>query len=290
MPLCRPHRPRVRRVLFGRFVHNLQKAFKTRDAVLELLHKIDERRDRRQKEIDGHQKCRIIAEVDLSLIEEQSARNQDDDIENICYKGRRGMELPHRLVGFAARFHEFAVAHLEFFHFFVGIGERLGHADAGNAALQGGVDLCDGHAALEEGAVHLFAQRQRYRRQQRYARKDDERESHMDRTQIHERKQDRDRADEHIFRPMVCQFADVHEVVGHTAHELARFVRVEKAVRQRFQVPEHVAAHLRLHPHTHHVPFVLDEIVEQHAQRVDAEQHRAEHHDPPVILVRDQVV
>ena len=52
---------------------------------------------------------------------------------------------------------------------------------------------------------------------------------------------------------------------------------------------EHLAAHLRLHPHAHHMPLELYEVPQQHAQDVQPQQRQPEQHDQAVLPVRDQV-
>ena len=56
------------------------------------------------------------------------------------------------------------------------------------------------------------------------------------------------------------------------------------------QMVEQVAAHVRLHPHTHDVALILDEIVQAHSHQVDQQHADTRNDDHPVIPVGDQVI
>ena len=55
-------------VCFGRSVHDFQETLKSCNTVLILLHEVYKRCYRRQKQIQGNDKGRVIAEIDFSVI------------------------------------------------------------------------------------------------------------------------------------------------------------------------------------------------------------------------------
>ena len=69
---------------------------------------------RTEKQIDGDNERRIVRERDFAVVQEETARNQNDDVENIRDERRARMELPHGLIRIAARFLEQRVAMFEF--------------------------------------------------------------------------------------------------------------------------------------------------------------------------------
>ena len=166
-------------VLFGLRVHYFDKPLEPGDAVLVLLHEVDERHDRRDEDADRHDEGRIVAERDFVIIEKQSARDEHDDVEDIGDEAGSGVELTHSLVRGAPRADELPVSDLEFFGFLFGIGEGFGDADAGDRGLESGVDLGDRLAALLERVAHLDPQRQRDDDEERHAREDDEGQRHV---------------------------------------------------------------------------------------------------------------
>ena len=133
-------RDRVGRVGLGSLLHYLNEASEAADAVLELLHKADERVYGADEEVDRDDECRIITERDATCIQEQTARDENEYVEYVGYEGGRGVELRHRAVGAAGGVNELLVALDELFDLAVGICVSLGYADAGNAALNRGVD------------------------------------------------------------------------------------------------------------------------------------------------------
>ena len=112
----------------------------------------------------------------------------------------------------------------------------------------------------------------------------------MDGGQIAQGEQHREGADQQVLRAVVGQLADVEEVVGHPAHDLAGLVVVKEAEGQPLQVTEQVPAHLGLHLGAHHVALVLDEVVQQHPHEVQPQQRQPGDHHHPVVPVGDQVV
>ena len=92
--------------------------------------------ERCETEVDLY--WRVAMDV-LSVIEEKTARDNDNYVENVGNKGSRRVELSHCLEGAASRIHEELVATLELLLLLVCIGERLRYANARDAALKGGV-------------------------------------------------------------------------------------------------------------------------------------------------------
>ena len=200
------------------------------------------------------------------------------------------MKLSHCLIGFPTGFGKGGVSDLKLFFFLFRIVERLGHPDARNAALQRRIDLRHRFAAFHKGVPHPIAQQHGDNQQKRHAGKNNQRKPAVDRKKIAKRKHHRYGGDQNVFGSVVGKLADIHQVVCHTGHDLSGLVAVVKAVRQFFQVAEHIAPHLRLHPHAHHVTVILDKIVQQHPHEIQPQQNDTEDHDHPVFLIGNQVV
>ena len=126
----------IGRVALGLGVHDLQKPLKAGHAVLILLHKVDEGHDGGDKEVDRNDKGRILGEVDAAAVEEETAGNENDNVEHIGDEGGHGVELSHGLVGLATGGNEHSVALLEFLLLLIGVGEGLRNTDTRNTALK----------------------------------------------------------------------------------------------------------------------------------------------------------
>ena len=111
----------------------------------------------------------------------------------------------------------------------------------------------------------------------------------MDAQKIDKRDHDGDGAGDRHFRSVVCQLADIGEVVCETRHDLARFMCVKKGKRQPLQMGKQIAAHLCLHPHAHHMSLILDEKIEQHPHKVDEQQTQPIDHHEPIPPVRNEI-
>ena len=200
------------------------------------------------------------------------------------------MELRHGMIGVLAGGDELLVALLELLGLLGRVGERLGDADTGDGALQRGVDPGDGLAAAHEGVAHAAAQAERHEQQQRCAAEYDQRQPDVDGGQVDERRDDADGADDEVLRAVVGQLGDVHQVVGHAGHDLARLVVVIEGIGQLLQVVEHIPPHLRLDVHAHHVALILDEVVQPHLDGVQRQHQQAGQYDELILAVGDQVV
>ena len=76
------NRTRSGGIFFGNLVDDFQKALESGHAVLILLHKADQRLHRMNEQIDGNDERGIIRKVDLAVVQENTARNKNDDIEH----------------------------------------------------------------------------------------------------------------------------------------------------------------------------------------------------------------
>ena len=134
------------------------------------------------------------------------------------------MELRHCVIGLASCFHEQGIPLLELFHFSRSIGKCLGHADSRDTALKSRVDHRDALAALHERITHLLAHNQRYNNQNRHAGKDDQGENPVDGAQVCEGAHNHDSTDKKVLWAVMRKLGYVHQVVGHTGHDLAGLV------------------------------------------------------------------
>ena len=281
---------RALRVPFRFRVHNLAEAFKPRHAVFKLFHKVDQRHHRADEHINGNNERGIVAELNLPVIQEETAGNQHHHVENVRHKRIPAVKPAHGAVGIPAGSLEFPVPFLKLFLLLVRVGEGLGHPDTADAVFKAGVDFRHGRTGVPKGLAHFLAQRPGNHDQERHARENDQRQPNVDRHQVNEGNHDAQHRNDQVFRPVVRKLADVEQVVRHPAHDLARLVVVVKAVGQFFQVVKHIAAHLRLHVNAHHMPLILNEIVQHHLGQIQCQQRHPENQDHPVIPVRNQRV
>ena len=84
---------------------------------------------------------------------------------------------------------------------------------------------------------------------------------------------------------MVRQLGNVHEVVGHAGHDLARLMGVKKAEGEHLKPPEEIGTHLCLNAHAHHVSLILDEVIQKHANDVQHQQEHAAEDDQTVASI-----
>ena len=145
-------------VALGLGVDDLKETLKAGYTVLILLHKADEGVDGRDKEVDRDHKGGVFGDRDASRVDEKTARDEDDYVENVGDEGRSRVELTHSIVSFFTSVDEGVVADLEFFGLLVLIGVSLGNADARDRAFKRGVYHGVGGAALGECGAHLLAE------------------------------------------------------------------------------------------------------------------------------------
>ena len=77
---------RIGRISFGLAIHYLNKALKSGNSVLVLLHKSDKSVNRRDEKIYRNEKCRVFGDRYSAGVYKKSARDKNDDVENIGYK------------------------------------------------------------------------------------------------------------------------------------------------------------------------------------------------------------
>ena len=251
-------------------VHDGAEPLKAGNPVFELLRKVDQGHDGADEHIYGYDERGIVAETDLPVIQKQAARNQHHHVENIGHKRVPAVETAHGAVGIPAGPLEPLIAFLKLFLFFVRVGKSLCHPDAADAAFQARVDIRHGGTRIPECLPHLFPQGIGNNHQERHAGKDNQRQPDIDGAEINERHNDAQHGNHQVFRAVVCQFHDVEQVVRHPAHDLPCLMGIIKTVGQPFQVLKHIAAHTGLHVYAHHMPLILNKVVQQHLCDVQA--------------------
>ena len=186
------------------------------------------------------------------------------------------MKGRHRVVGIHAGFNKFRVAFFEFFLFHICIGERLGYANSGNTALQCSVDDRHCFPSSLESFSHFLSCDHGNQDQKGNAGEYNERESPINKSKIRKGNYDGDGANDEIFGTVVSKLGDFLKVAGHTGHDLAGFVCIEKGEGELFQMGKKVASHLCLHPYTHLMSFVLYEKVQKHTNDVNGKHQKSE--------------
>ena len=274
-----------------RLVHQFAETLETGCTVLERLHKEDEGVDRAGEQTHRHDKGGIITEIKGGIVEEeQTACDEDDDVEHVGDEGGGGVEARHRLIGTAGGIHKGVVALFEFRLFGVGVGISLGDTNTRDAALHRGVDDGVRLAAVGEGLLHTAAQEEGGDHQNRHASKDNQRQLPLDGAEINEGEHHHHRAGEQTLRAVMGQFADFKQIAGDAGHNATCLVVVKIGEGQFLQMSEEVAAHLRLHPHTDHMAVILHEIIERPAQDVQSQHHQTRDDDGADVGVGDVVV
>ena len=275
---------RVRRVLDVRLgAHDLQEAREARAALHILLGELAELAHGRDEGGHVEREGDEIHRVHAPEHDEQAAHGDHQHLRDAGGELHPAHEQAHRLVILHLGAFEQVVGAVEFPALLLLVGESLGHAHAGDAALDGGGDLGGLALDLDVGALHAQplaerepqAQRQHDRQHQRQL---PAQEEHHD-----QRADDGQRADDHVFRAVVAQLRDVEQLARDAAHQHARAVLVVEAEGQLLHMFKEVAAHLRLDQHAHAVPEHGDDVIQQRlhqiAQRHDAhdEEEHAEH-------------
>ncbi len=197
------------------------------------------------------------------------------------------MEHGHGPVGPAGSVHELLVALPELFHFPLAVGIGLGHTDAGDAALHGGVDCGVAFAAVIEGPAHGPAEIERHHHQNGHTGEDDQGQYRVDHDQVAKGQNDHHRADQQILGAVVGQLADLEQVAGDAGHDAAGLMVVVEPEGLLLQVGEQILTHLGLHLHAYHMAVVLHEIPHQHAQYVQSQHDQSGCDDGGVHFLRD---
>ena len=264
---------RIRRIRLRLLVHDFLEALEAADTVLVLFHEVDEGIDGVDEQIDRDDEGGVIAEGDPSRVEEETAGNEDNDIENVGNKRRGGGEFSHRMVRSPGGVDKLLVAPLKLFDFPVGIGVGLRYADARHAALHRRVDRGVALTPVIKRLAHFLAVMHGHRNQNRHAGEDNERQDPVNAAQVGKREQNHDRADQEIFRAVVGQLAHFKQVTRDPGHDASRLMIVIEAEGQFFQMRKQILPHAALHLDADEMPVVLDEIAHEHADKIEC-QHK----------------
>ena len=199
------------------------------------------------------------------------------------------MEFCHCLIGVSRGAYESFVTFAELLHFATCVGVGLGDPDAGNAALDGGVDGSIALPAIIKGLLHCLAVVGTDHDHDRHTGKDDKGQQGVDAEEISEGKDDHYRADENVFRAVVRQFADFKQVAGDPGHDPSGFVVIIETERELLQVIKKVDPHLGLHFYANEVTVVLDEVPQKHADHIQHKNGKTCDDDGGVHPVGDEV-
>ena len=88
----------------------------------------------------------------------------------------------------------------------------------------------------------------------------------------------------------MSELGDVLQVVDDTGHDGTGFVLIEVGERHLVQMGEDLAAHIRLHTHTHNMTLELHDVLHPSLEAVDQQQNHRPDHDEIQLFVGNVVV
>ena len=160
------------------------------------------------------------------------------------------------------------------------VGKRLHHAHAAHVLLDPCVEPGNLAELRPPAPVHARAVVEGQPGRSRHHHRGDHRQRPTDAQHQHESAQERQQRHQQVLRPMVRDLADVGQVGCHTADQVAGLLPVVEPHRERVQVVEGPAPHLRLDPDPQHVTPVVHHSQQpgigqvKRQQRPDREQDR----------------
>ena len=262
----------------GLGAHQLQKAGEAGAAVHILLGKLGQPPDGRDKgghiQREGHQ----VDVIHLLLHDQQAAHGDHQHLGNAAGEVHAALEQAHGLVILHLGGLEQGVGVVKLIQLLLLVGEGLCSPDAGDAALDGGVDIGGLFLDLDIGRLHSHplgqgepqAQGQHHRQGQGQAPLDGE----------HHRQgaHNGQGADEDVFRAVMGQLRDLKQVTGDAAHQNAGAVLIIEAAGQVLHMVEHVPPHIRLDQHAHAVAQHGDDVVQPGLHQI-GRHHQGHHHE-----------
>ena len=279
----------VRRVLDVRLgAHDLQKAGKARRALHVLLGKLRKLAHRGNEGGDIKREGDEVHRVHASGHDEQATHRDDQHLHDAGGELHPAHKQAHRLVVFDLRALEHVVGAVEFAALLLLVGEGLGHAHAGDAALDGGGDLGGLALDFDVGALHTkpLAEREpkadRQRDRQHQCQFPAQHEHHD------QRAHDGQRADDDVLRAVVAQLRDIEQLARDAAHQHARAVLVVEAEGELLHMFKEVAPHLGLDQHAHAVAEDGDDVVQQRLGQI-GQRHHAHHQEKHGVELLRQV-
>ena len=213
----------------GLGAHDLKKALEAGSTLhvdlgklRELAHGVDEGRNVKR---EGYE----VYVAEAAVHDQHTADGNDHDGHDASRELHAAHERTHGFVVFLFRAAVHVVCRVEFLLFKLLVGKRLGRAHAGNAVFKRGVD--DAHLALDLHVriLHLHAALEREPQAQRQQHRKNERQLPVYREHDEHRADDRQRADDDVFRAVVGKLGDLEQIAREPAHKRAGAVFVIKA-------------------------------------------------------------
>ena len=267
----------IRGVLNLRFCpHQLDKAVEAGTALSIDFHELDQLADRGDKGGDIEREGQKVDKVKLPAHDQQAAGSDHRHLHDADRGFDSGVEKAHgTIIPDLAGFEGF-VGEVEFGILRLLSGEGLRGADAGDAALNGGVDLSRPDLDVLVGLLHPEPLTDREGDTE--GQQNDEYQSQLD---VDGQKNDqgtekRHTAGQDIFRTVMRELHNLEQVAGNTGHQDTGPVAVKEREGQRLHVYKHIAPHIRLHQRSHAVTDNGDQILEPGPQQVGGKKKR--HH------------
>ena len=101
----------------------------------------------------------------------------------------------------------------------------------------------------------------------------------MDPAKQHKGADDLQQGNEHIFRSMMCKFADVEQVAHQPAHHLSGVVLIIIGKGQTFVLIKKLFAHVPFHPRAHDVPLCRHIVFTGRTHQIHHQQPCCQHQD-----------
>ena len=200
------------------------------------------------------------------------------------------MESAHSLVEIPAGLAELGVGIVKpgALHFLV--GEGLGGAEAGQAALDLLVDVGGLLLALSGSPAHATAHGHDHQQENGDHQRHDQRQLPADGDHHRQSANDGQSRCQQILGAVVGQLRQLEKIGGQTAHQLAGAVFVVKIEAHSLHMAEQIPADIRLHPDTEGVAIICHDVVQKGTQDIAAH-HRNHHSEKQLVhLPRQHIV
>ena len=277
----------VRRILNLRLgAHQFDKAGEPCAALCINLHELDEFPHRREEGRHIEREGEQIYKVHFTLHDQVTADSNDCHLHDADRGFDAGIEKAHRLVIADLALLEGLIGSIEFGILRAFGRKGFGGANAGDAALNGGIDFTGPDLDIPVRVLHTHALVDGKDNAEREKNDQDERKPGIDHEQNDESAKQRRAAGQNVLRPVVCQLDDFEQITGDTCHQHTGSVPIKEREGQRLHVGEDIAAHVCLNEGTHAMPDDRDQILKKGAQKIGDEKRRHNEKEGAKVLLR----
>jgi hypothetical protein len=170
------------------------------------------------------------------------------------------------------------------------IGKSLDHANAADGVFDAHVEIADPAEQLLPVLRHARAIATDQPAHDRHERHGNQRQLPVGEEHQEERADKGHHGDEQVFRPVVGDFPDVLEILGHVGDQVSGLVVVEEAEAELLHVVEGLPAHVGFHRHAEHVTKIVHDRLEPGADDVNGQEPGTGRKDQRIVRFRQQRV